>query len=293
MDAVNIENLTYTYPQAARPALHEVDLTIARGELVSLVGANGAGKTSLCQAIRGFIPQFYGGDVAGRVTVEGQDTAELSLGDLARTVGFVFQNPFTQMSGVARTVFGEIAFGLENIGVEPAEIVERVEGMLEAAGLIGLRDRDPMQLSGGQQQRVALASVLVMDQPVIVLDEPTSQLDPATTDHVLELIGSAKARGRTIVLVEHKMEHVAEISDRVILLDHGTIALSDTPQNVFSDPACEQLGVRLPESIYLRRALEPSGLDLPPAPLTIDDLLREVTAGIDGTDRSDSAPEVH
>ena len=292
MDAVTIENLTYTYPQAPAPALRDIDLTIGAGELVSVVGANGSGKSSLCQAIRGFIPHFYGGDLNGRVEVDGTDIATQKIGDLAGTVGFVFQNPFTQMSGVAQTVFGEIAFGLENLGIAPLEIHERVERVLDDAGLQTLRDRDPMQLSGGQQQRVALASVLVMDQPVLVLDEPTSQLDPATTDGVFDLILAARERGRTVVLVEHKMEHVAEHSDRVVVMDGGSIALSGTPSEVFSDPRCEALGTRLPESMYLRRALDPSGLRLAPAPLRLEDLLREVAAGI-GAPHPTTAPEVH
>ncbi|APX34003.1 ABC transporter ATP-binding protein [Brachybacterium sp. P6-10-X1] len=292
MDAVTIENLTYTYPEAPGPALQDIDLTVGAGELVSVVGANGSGKSSLCQAIRGFIPHFFGGEMTGRVEVDGTDIITQEIGDLAGTVGFVFQNPFTQMSGVARTVFGELAFGLENLGIAPAEIHERVERILDDAGLQGLRDRDPMQLSGGQQQRVALASVLVMDQPVLVLDEPTSQLDPATTDSVFELILAARARGRTIVLVEHKMEHVAEHSDRVIVMDGGSIALAGTASEVFSDPRSEALGTRLPESMYLRRALEPSGLRLSPAPLRLEDLLHEVAAGL-GVPHPTTAPEVH
>ena len=292
MDAVTIENLTYTYPEAPGPALQDIDLTIGAGELVSVVGANGSGKSSLCQAIRGFIPHFFGGDMVGRVEVDGTDIVTQQIGDLAGTVGFVFQNPFTQMSGVAQTVFGEIAFGLENLGIAPAEIHERVERILDDADLQGLRDRDPMLLSGGQQQRVALASVLVMDQPVLVLDEPTSQLDPATTDSVFELILAARSRGRTIVLVEHKMEHVAEYSDRVVVMDGGSIALHGTPSEVFSDPRCEALGTRLPESMYLRRALEPSGLRLSPTPLRLEDLLHEVAAGI-GAPHPTTAPEVH
>jgi len=292
VDAVTIENLTYTYPQAPAPALRDIDLTIGAGELVSVVGANGSGKSSLCQAIRGFIPHFYGGELAGRVVVDGTDVAAQEIGDLAGTVGFVFQNPFTQMSGVARTVFGEIAFGLENLGVAPLEIHERVERVLEDAGLQELRDRDPMQLSGGQQQRVALASVLVMDQPVLVLDEPTSQLDPASTDGVFDLVLAARARGRTVVLVEHKMEHVAEFSDRVVVMDGGSIALNGTPAEVFSDPRCEALGTRLPESMYLRRALEPSGLRLSPTPLRLEDLLQEISSGTGGSHPT-TAPEVH
>ena len=273
MDAVTISNLTYTYPDAPAPALRDVSLGLAEGTLTSVVGANGGGKSTLLSAIRGFVPHFYDGTLTGEVRVHGRSVVEQTLGELALEVGYVFQNPFTQMSGVTTTVFDELAYGLGNMGVSPAETVERVEAMITEAGLDELRDRDPLELSGGQQQRVALASVLVMDQKVLVLDEPTSQLDPATTDAVLEMILRARDRGRTIVLVEHKMEQIAEHSDAVVLLHEGSVALTGTPAQVFSDPRCEALGTRLPEPMYLRRALEPSGLELLAAPLTVDELV--------------------
>ncbi|GAB2479700.1 ABC transporter ATP-binding protein [Promicromonospora xylanilytica] len=280
MDAVTIKNLSYRYPATGAYALKDVSLTAGPGELVSIVGANGAGKTTLCAAIRGFVPHFYQGEVTGEVTVAGKRVAEHSIGELAGDVGFVFQNPFTQMSGVTTTVFDEIAYGLGNMGVSATETVERVERILGLSGLTEIRDRDPLKLSGGQQQRVALASVLVMDQPVLVLDEPTSQLDPRTTDEVFSLIMKTRAEGRTIILVEHKMEQIAELSDRVVLLDRGGVALDGTPSEVFGDPLCEELGTRLPESLYLKRALATSGLDLPETPLTTAEIITSVTAQI-------------
>ena len=125
-------------------------------------------------------------------------------------VGFVFQNPFTQISGIADTVYEELAFGLENMGIDPVEINERIERIMKLTKIEEFRDRDPYQLSGGQQQRVALASILVMGQDVLVIDEPTSQLDPQSTDDVFEMIALMKSMGKTIVLVEHKMEQIAE-----------------------------------------------------------------------------------
>lgn len=261
----------YQYPETAAYALRDIDLTIRPGEFVSIIGANGAGKTTLGSAIRGFVPHFYEGTLSGSVTVAGK-VSDATIGELAADIGYVFQNPFTQMSGVAATVFDELAYGLGNIGISPSETVARVEDTIERAELTALRDRDPMALSGGQQQRVALASVLVMEQPLLVLDEPTSQLDPQATDEVFELIKAAKGEERTIVLVEHKMEQVAAYSDRVILMDKGRIILDGTPAEVFSDPRCVEAGTRLPESFYLKDALSGSGLDLPAAPLMIDDL---------------------
>ncbi|MCL2653410.1 MAG: energy-coupling factor transporter ATPase, partial [Propionibacteriaceae bacterium] len=190
--------------------------------------------------------------------------------------GYVFQNPFTQMSGVSPTVFDELAYGLGNLGVPPDDMRRRVESMLEATKLNDLRDRNPFELSGGQQQRVALASILVMDQPVLVIDEPTSQLDPETTDAMFELIAQAHSAGRTIILVEHKMEQVAQFSDRVIVMESGRIVLNGTPAEVFSDPRCAKAGVRMPESMYLRQALVSRGIELPAHPLSVHELIADI-----------------
>lgn len=276
MAAVEVSRLSFTYAAADAPALKGVDLSIADGEFCSIIGANGAGKTTLCSAIRGFVPQFHKGELTGTVTIGGKDIAQTSIGDLAREIGFVFQNPFTQMSGIARTVFDELAFGLGNLGVPPAEIRERVEEMLETARIAEFRDRDPFALSGGQQQRVALASMLIMGQDTLVIDEPTSQLDPASTDEVFALIGAMKDAGRTIVLVEHKMEHVATYSDTVVLLHEGRVVLTGPPAEVFGDARTTEHGTRLPPAVLLARALRERGVDLPELPLSVAELTRAV-----------------
>ena len=276
--AIDIRGVSFTYDLAARPALQDVDLTVAPGEFVSIIGANGAGKSTLCAAIRGLVPHFSRGELSGTVHVQGRSVPDTPLGDLARDVGYVFQNPFTQMSGVSRTVFEELAYGLGNLGVPADEMRERVEAMLDATELQPLRDRNPFELSGGQQQRVALASILVMGQPILVIDEPTSQLDPDTTHDMFRLIGQARDQGRSVVLVEHKMEHVATFSDRVVLLAEGRIVTSGTPEEVFADPRCEKSGTRLPESMYLHRALVAQGVDLPRRPLSVAQLVEEIDA---------------
>ena len=273
---ITIENLSYSYPLATTAALSDISLSVNAGEFVSIIGANGAGKSTLCQAIRGLIPHFTKGNVSGTVVVNGRNVAETPIGDLARDVGYVFQNPFTQMSGVSPTVFDELAYGLGNLGVPADEMRERVEAMLKLTKLEPLRDRNPFQLSGGQQQRVALASILIMEQPILVIDEPTSQLDPETTDAMFELISAARDEGRTVVLVEHKMEKVAEFSDRVFLLEAGRLILQGSPEDVFGDPRCEQAGTRMPESMYLRRALERNGIETTPRPLSVEALIADL-----------------
>ena len=273
---ITIENLSYSYPLATTAALSDISLSVNAGEFVSIIGANGAGKSTLCQAIRGLIPHFTKGNVSGTVVVNGRNVAETAIGDLARDVGYVFQNPFTQMSGVSPTVFDELAYGLGNLGVPADEMRERVEAMLKLTKLEPLRDRNPFQLSGGQQQRVALASILIMEQPILVIDEPTSQLDPETTDAMFELISAARDEGRTVVLVEHKMEKVAEFSDRVFLLEAGRLILQGSPEDVFGDPRCEQAGTRMPESMYLRRALERNGIETTPRPLSVEALIADL-----------------
>jgi len=280
---IELRGVTFTYPLSPLPALVDVDLTVQAGEFISIVGANGAGKSTLCQAIRGLVPQFTRGELTGQVLVDGRDVGDTTIGDLTRDVGYVFQNPFTQMSGVAATVYDELAYGLGNLGTPPDEMRQRVGRMLELTRLGDLRDRNPFELSGGQQQRVALASILVMDQPILVIDEPTSQLDPETTDAMFDLISRAHAAGRTIVLVEHKMEQVAQFSDRVVVMRAGQIVLQGESAEVFSDPLCAQAGVRMPEAMYLRRALVARGLDLPPHPLSVSALIDDI-AGATGVE---------
>ncbi|WP_176761644.1 energy-coupling factor ABC transporter ATP-binding protein [Tessaracoccus oleiagri] len=277
---MTINDLTFTHEGSETgPSLVDINLDIERGEFVSIIGANGAGKTSLCNAIRGFIPHLFKGELTGEVRIDGQPVTEESFPELARQVGFVFQNPFTQMTGTTTTVYDELAYGLGNLGVPRDEMRRRVDAMVDMAHLEPLVERHPFQLSGGQQQRVALASILVMGQPILVIDEPTSQLDPKSTDDIFELIENMKDRGITIVLVEHKMEHVARYSDRVILMDDARIVAEGTPAEVFNDPRTEALGTRLPQPLFVARALRERGLPVTGRELTLEELVEHLRAG--------------
>ena len=271
MDSIQIKNLTYRYPTSEADVLKDVSFTVKKGELCAIVGANGSGKTTLCNAIRGFVPKFYKGEISGDVLVNGRDVKEDPDGKNALEIGFVFQNPFTQISGIASTVYEELAYGLENMGVEPEEICQRIERIMELTKIQEFRDRDPYQLSGGQQQRVALAAILVMDQDVLVIDEPTSQLDPQSTDDVFEIIKLMKSMGKTIVLVEHKMEQIAEYADQIIVLDGGQVVMEGTPKEVFSDPDCLKYHTRLPQSTRIALELKKEGVNLSEIPVTVEE----------------------
>lgn len=271
MDSIQIKNLTYRYPTSEADVLKDVSFTVKKGELCAIVGANGSGKTTLCNAIRGFVPKFYKGEISGEVLVNGRDVKEDPDGKNALEIGFVFQNPFTQISGIASTVYEELAYGLENMGVEPEEIRQRIERIMELTKIQEFRDRDPYQLSGGQQQRVALAAILVMDQDVLVIDEPTSQLDPQSTDDVFEIIKLMKSMGKTIVLVEHKMEQIAEYADQIIVLDGGQVVMEGTPKEVFSDPDCLKYHTRLPQSTRIALELKKEGANLSEIPVTVEE----------------------
>ena len=246
MDSIQIKNLTYRYPTSEADVLKDVSFTVKKGELCAIVGA-------------------------GDVLVNGRDVKEDPDGKNALEIGFVFQNPFTQISGIASTVYEELAYGLENMGVEPEEIRQRIERIMELTKIQEFRDRDPYQLSGGQQQRVALAAILVMDQDVLVIDEPTSQLDPQSTDDVFEIIKLMKSMGKTIVLVEHKMEQIAEYADQIIVLDGGQVVMEGTPKEVFSDPDCLKYHTRPPQSTRIALELKKEGVNLSEIPVTVEE----------------------
>jgi len=268
MSIITIKNLSYQYPISESDALKNVNVTIERGKLYALIGANGGGKTTLCNVIRGFIPHFYKGDLRGEVLIEGKDIREWEMGELSQKIGYVFQNPFTQISGVKDNVFEEIAFGLENLGMEPGLIREKVDQVIKMLEIDYLREKNPFELSGGQKQRVALASIIVMEPDVLVIDEPTSQLDPKGTEEVFKIIELMKKKGKTIILVEHKIELIAEYADDVILLNEGEVAMQGSSQEILTDERALAFGAALPQYSLFGLDMRKRGMDLGSIPLT-------------------------
>ncbi len=221
---IDFERVTITYADAARPVLRGVDLHVDEGELCLVVGRTGAGKSTLLGAVNGLVPHFTGGTLAGRVTVDGRDTATHPPRELADVVGVVGQDPLAGF--VTDTVEEELAYGMEQLAVPPAVMRKRVEETLDLLGLADLRHRALHELSGGQQQRVAIGSVLTAHPRVLVLDEPTSALDPTAAEEVLAAVTRlVHDLGVTVVLAEHRLERVVQYADRVIhLAGDGTVA---------------------------------------------------------------------
>ena len=235
MGYFKIENVNYKYPLEEKQALKNINIEIKKGEFWAVIGKNGSGKTTFCNMLRRFVPDFYKGELTGTITLEDKELKDYSQKELVQKIGFVFQNPFTQISGVKDTVFEEIAYGLENLGLDKGEIISKVEKILKLLEIEKLRDRNPYDLSGGQKQRVALASIIAMDPDILVIDEPTSQLDPKGTEDIFKIINLMANEGKTIILVEHKLELIAEYAENILVLDEGEIILSGKAEEVLNN----------------------------------------------------------
>lgn len=277
------KNVTYTYPLADEPSIRNVSLNIEEGKFYGVVGENGSGKTTLCAILRGFAPSFYQGDIQGEVLVYGKPIGEYG-GELATKIGYVFQNPFTQISGVKETVFEEVAYGLENFGVPVEEIVERVEAIMKLTHIDSLAEKNPLELSGGQMQRVALASVLVLEPDILIIDEPTSQLDPQGTESVFEIIKMMKDKKKTIILVEHKIDLIAEYADEVLVLKGGKLIASGDKAQILSDMALMEQGVQLPQRAILGSKLKERGFPISEIPVTEKRAVEIISAALNGRD---------
>ena len=254
MSLIEVKDLKYRYPGTTQLALDGVSFTVEKGEFIGIAGENGAGKTSLSQALLGLIPQFYKGAYGGSVTVCGMDARSTPVSELCRHVGLVFQNPFNQLSGAKDTVYDEVGYGLQNLGFPPEEIRTRVESVLRCFGIWEYRDRNPFDLSGGQLQRVAICSVLAMKPDVLILDEPTSQLDPEGSEEVFHTVDELTKMGITIIMIEQKIEKLAGYCDRVLLMHQGRVVDYDTPRRIFSREDLYDLGVNPPAYTCFARA---------------------------------------
>ncbi len=258
---IQLDRVTYTYPHAKLPSLYDISLKISESSFLAVVGPNGSGKSTLCALVAGFIPHHFHGTLQGQVIIDGRDTAATPLSKLVTPqVGFVFQNPFNQLSGAKLTVREEIAFGLENLGVPRSEMSQRVDRVLELFGLTELVHRSPYELSGGEMQRVALASVFVMEPRVLVLDEPTAQLDPWGTRQVFEAIRTLVQNKRvTVIMIEDKSEWIAAFADRLIALHEGRLVLDGSPRTVLTSSHLDEIGVGVSRYTQAARSTQSAG----------------------------------
>ncbi len=274
MIALEVKNVTYRYPLGKDNVLENISFKVEEGEFTAIIGKNGSGKTTLCNILRGFIPDFHKGEFSGNVYVNEKDIKEMTNGEIAVIVGFVFQNPFIQVSGIKKDVYSEVAYGLENLGVPRDEIITRVDKILDELNINELRDKNPVALSGGQRQRVALASILVMEPSILIIDEPTSQLDPQSTEQVFEIIKLLKEKNKTIILVEHKIDLISEYADRVILIDDKKIIYNGSAQEVLTNKDVLSYGVNLPQVAKLGiKYEEETGKKLDKIPATLDEAI--------------------
>ncbi len=252
---IRLEKVSYSYPDGT-PALEDINLAIKEGEFVAIIGKNGSGKSTLALHLNGLLkPQ------KGKVVMRGMDTHDsFKLPYIRRLVGIVFQNPETQFVG--RTVEEDLAFGLENLCLPPAEIRRRVDTILAETGLEKYRYRSPKTLSGGQRQCAALAGVLAMGPECLVFDEITSMLDPDSGAAVLGRVRKLQREGKTIVYITHNLEELYA-ADRIIVMEKGKMMLEGKPESVFSDPLLQKLGFSLPSMLELAARLKTCGIAVP------------------------------
>jgi energy-coupling factor transport system ATP-binding protein len=257
--AVRVESVTFTYHGEDRPALRAVSFVQNAGEMIGVMGASGAGKSTLAKCLNRIVPEFEDGEFHGSITIAGEPLDHLRVCDVAPKVGMVFQDFESQL--FSTNVAHEVAFAMEQVGMERAEMDRRIMPALEAVGLRGFEHRDPMSLSGGEKQRLAIASVLALRPSLIVLDEPTTDLDPEGRAEVFALIAKLRAQGLSLIVIEHESEEL-RAADRIVILREGEIAANGPPFEVFARTelltAC---GVRPPG---LGHALELLGIDAQP-----------------------------
>lgn len=256
MARITTQHLKYKYPLTDKLALNDISFTIEPGEFIGIVGRNNAGKSTLCQALVGIIPNFYKGAYGGKIFLDDLEVAASPISNVCQKAGIVFQNPFNQVTGSKLTVYEEISFGLENMGIPREEMIKRIDYSLELLDIARLKDRNPFDLSGGQMQRMAIASIIAMKPEIIILDEPTSQLDPQGSEEVFQAVQKLSHEGITILMVEHKMEKIAAYSNRVMLMDDGKLIDFDTPQKIFSRDDLESFGLVPPTFTQICKKLE-------------------------------------
>ncbi|OIQ59031.1 energy-coupling factor transporter ATP-binding protein EcfA1 [Moorella thermoacetica] len=266
---IAIQGATFIYPGATVPALENLNLAIEPGEFLAITGPNGSGKSTLARLLNGLLRPLE-----GRVLVDGMDTSDdTALITIRRRVGMVFQDPDNQL--VAATVAEDVAFGLENLGLPPAEIRKRVDLALKSVGLENLAARPPHLLSGGQKQRLALAGVLAMEPRYLVLDEATAMLDPVAREEILEqVLRLRREQGIAVILITHLMEEAIR-ADRMLIMKFGRIFWQGSPREIsHQERLLAAAGLRLPAVIALAKSLRQGGIKLATNPVCVEELAR-------------------
>lgn len=270
-DFIKVEDLTFEYVKSedgtAVRAIDSVSFSVERGSFTAVIGQNGSGKSTLAKNINALLVS-----TSGRVMVDGLDTSVPEhVWDVRSRVAMVFQNPDNQI--VSSIVEDDVAFGPENLGIEPVEIRKRVDEALTGVEMYDFRKKAPHMLSGGQKQRIAIAGAVAMEPECIVFDEPTAMLDPRGRDEVMSVIKRLNGKGITVLLITHFMEEAAQ-ADKIIVMDRGVKKMEGTPEEIFlRADELKALSLDVPPAVDLAMKLRERGIDIPEGILTIDDMV--------------------
>ena len=272
----SLDNVSYIYPNSKNTVLKDISLTVNQGEFLGIIGATGAGKTTLCLALTGIVPQFYGGRFFGKVAIAGLDSLDHPVSELARHVGIVFEDPEVQIT--ATSVENEIAFALENLSVPREEILRRIPIVLKSVRLEGFEQKNPQELSGGQKQRLAIAAALALQPQLLILDEPTSQLDPIGSQEVFATVKALKEElGVAIVMVSHAAEEMAEYCDRLAWLSEGKLMAVGNPSDIYGQvKLLQQNKLRSPEVTQVFDLIQQKGIAIDAIPVTLEAGIRNL-----------------
>ncbi|MGD8402399.1 MAG: ATP-binding cassette domain-containing protein [Anaerolineales bacterium] len=268
---IEIKDYSWQYLNTKQPALQEISLQIEDGMFVGIIGANGAGKTSLAFSMNGLIPGQYNGIKHGEVLVYGKEVEEYGHGELQRFTGMVFSDPEAQFT--AMTVEDELVFGLENLGMTIPEIRERLEWVTHLTGLETMLLKPPYELSGGQKQRVALAAVLAMTPKLLILDEPTTMLDPVSRRRVFEVLAKLKQeQNNTIIVIEHSLENLIRLADHMILLSDSHLLLEGETKEFFQNmELISKEGIHPPGALQFFYELKKAGIVSGKLPISLSE----------------------
>jgi len=272
---IYLDKVSFKYRGSPDYAIKDISLKIFEGEFILIAGPSGCGKTTLCRVFNGLIPNFYEGVFEGKALVCGHDVAKTPTHILAKYVGMVFQEPENQL--FFSTVEKEIVFGLENLCLSRQEISRRLKEIVDYFNLHSILNKAPFELSGGEQQKVAIAACIAMRPRILVLDEPTANLDPVSAKEVISLLQKLNKKLKiTIIIVEHRLELIAPIATRLIVMHKGRIAFDGPVREILANRDIEKYGIAVPVSVELYNKLYDKGIKLDKVPLTPQELREEI-----------------
>ena len=245
---IKIENLSYRYPNQTEYCLKNINFEIKKGEFVFVTGKSGCGKSTLAKCLNGTIPHIIGGEIEGNITVNGKNTRDYKVNEIAADIGFVFQNPESQFFTL--NVADEVAFGPENLGLEPEDIQRRIRWALEEVEMSNMINENVYNLSEGQKQRVAIAANLSMLPEVLIMDEPTSNLDPQGAQRLFNILDKLKSKGKTIILIDHRTGYALNAADKILIMDDGEIIKECNPELLENPQIRRKFGIRNPKHVH-------------------------------------------